>query len=254
MTEHKDLDPTISLTGDRGIHSTEGISAVADVSTIIQVAPSGAKSGDRGRVVWQTGGANDGPGDYMLDGAGGFFLLGTPTVNVNAHASRHAAGGGDVLAHQALSGAGANTHAQIDTHIALGAPTKQAMIWTDENTNFLNMRTRSVGASGSQRFNIRFPHDFTAIVSLILLGQPSASNAAANIDLNSNYGGETEDLNTHTQSDVASTYNIVADTLNAIDISGLFTSVVAGDRGGLLVNHMSIGATVQYLGIDLRYT
>ncbi len=39
-------------------------------------------------------------------------------VDVSSHKSRHEAGGADALDHQTLAGAGTNTHAQIDAHLA----------------------------------------------------------------------------------------------------------------------------------------
>ena len=40
---------------------------------------------------------------------------------ISNHSTSHAAGGGDALTHQNLSGAGSNSHAQIDTHVADGS-------------------------------------------------------------------------------------------------------------------------------------
>lgn len=60
------------------------------------------------------------------DASGGTIAhtsLGSVTADqhhAQIHASAHHSGGGDVMAHQSISGAGSNTHATIDTHLASG--------------------------------------------------------------------------------------------------------------------------------------
>lgn len=79
--EHGDIEPQDHEPVDpdgRGTHSIEGFLPVADGAArlaIVQIAPNPPNTvGDRGRVVFQTGGTT--PGHYMADGAGGWIFLG----------------------------------------------------------------------------------------------------------------------------------------------------------------------------------
>ena len=82
MPEHGTVQPEDLLPTDpdgRGNHTAEGFSIVADDAArlaIVQVAPttSPLSAGDRGRIIFQSGGAVS--GHYIADGVGGWTFLG----------------------------------------------------------------------------------------------------------------------------------------------------------------------------------
>jgi hypothetical protein len=66
-------------------------------------------------------------------------------VDISSHKSRHEAGGADALEHQNLAGAGANTHAQIDTHL-------------DSTSNPHSVTAAQVGAIASAADTVKDTH------------------------------------------------------------------------------------------------
>lgn len=139
-----------------------------------------------------------------------------------------------------------------------GVPTKEVLL---SGTNYANdygdFRTRSQGATGAQRYTFPVPHDFNSLISLAMVAIPrSIPSAGLNIALDSDYGALSEPLNNHTESNTvaALTSFPVANDISELDISSVFSSLAAGDRCGLFINHTGIGATVDYLMVRLRYT
>lgn len=122
------------------------------------------------------------------------------------------------------------------------------------NSNIGDFSTDSVSANGTGRFRFAIPADFDALVSLRAGVVPAVTNATADIDLTSDYGAIGESFSNHSESDLASTYNLTANELQEIDISGVFSVLAAGDRCGLAWIHNSIGGAVHLLWIQLRYT
>ena len=78
------------------------------------------------------------------------------------------------------------------------------------------------------------------------------TEAAANFDFNSDYGAVGEVYNMHSSSDTTSTYSITDDQLGEIDISGMFSSIAAGDYCGFSISGDT--GDILVLGIRLRYT
>lgn len=120
-----------------------------------------------------------------------------------------------------------------------------------------NFRVRSVGATGNFNFNIFLPNDFSSLESVVAVGIISAASTAGtekDIDLNTDCGGQNQAYNFKTQSDTTSTYTTPAlNTLWEMNVSGVFSDVSSGDYCGLNIDHNSIGGSIDYLGIKLRY-
>jgi len=184
---------------------------------------------------------------------------------VPPHAPTHEDGGSDEVTAQNLGSGGAAVDQVMVTDGAGGwvledkstGATKEIFYFADLASNDGAYRVRNILTNGSFRFDFKVPHDFTSLVTLALVGwpEPGAAGAGKDIDLTSEYGSVGELRNNHSESDVGSTYNLGAtDVIFELDISGVFSSLAAGDYAGLLVSHNSIGGTVHYLGIRLRYS
>jgi hypothetical protein len=121
------------------------------------------------------------------------------------------------------------------------------------DANLGDFETLSQASNGSGRMTFSVPDDFVSLVSVAMVAIPAGTNAAANIDLTSDYGAVGEAFNNHSESDAAITFNLVTNTMTEMDVSSVFSSLAAGDKCGLFFNHQGIGITVHYLGVKLRY-
>ncbi len=142
---------------------------------------------------------------------------------------------------------------QVDVDGSALAGTRSAFYPANFDANLGDMLSLRIGSAGSGRFNFQTPADFANLTSLALIGQPSGTNATADIDLGSDYGALGEASSNHSETDTAITFDLTSGQLEALDISNVFSSLAAGDFAGITVQHQTIGFDMDYLGILLTY-
>lgn len=97
------------------------------------------------------------------------------------------------------------------------------------------------------------PHDFGSVVELVAVVIPNGTSATFNLDISSMYAAAGEAYNANGESDAASTYNLTENQMTEIDLSGIFSSIAAGDYFGVLIeNHGAFDLKV--LGVRLKYS
>lgn len=122
----------------------------------------------------------------------------------------------------------------------------------NSNDNSGDYLTKEILSNGSGFFAFRVPFDFVSLVDLKLVMIPQSTRANADIDLFSDYASVGEPKNFHSEDDTTTTYSFTLDEMTEIDISGVFSSITAGDYGGLKVDHKAAGVQ-DYLGIRIKY-
>ena len=121
------------------------------------------------------------------------------------------------------------------------------------DTNFGDFITQSVASGGIWRFNFRAPDDFSSLTSLEVILIPAGTNSAAPVDLYSDYGSIGEPYNQHSES-LSTTWNLgTANNIYAMNISGVFSNLTAGDFCGIQIDEGAFGSATHYLGIRLKY-
>jgi len=98
------------------------------------------------------------------------------------------------------------------------------------------------------------PDDLTTLEELKLVVIPRASQAAANWDIETDYGAIGEAHTNHTNDDTASTYSVTADQTFEIDLKAIMTSLAAGDFFGIELTLQNSSHDVDVLGVRLKYT
>jgi len=126
---------------------------------------------------------------------------------------------------------------------------------TNYTANRNGYRINPIAGAGSQYFTFEIPLDFNSFVispRFVLSTRGTVTNG--DIDFSSTYAGNGEATNTHTESDTTSTYNFAsADTFYTIDLSGILSSVSAGDRIGIFWDNNGIGTYADVYGIEYTY-
>ena len=140
--------------------------------------------------------------------------------------------------------------------LAANTPTKQFFVPITHSTGSIiaygKFPVALLNASGEDAY-IAFgvPHDFSSITNSEVICIGAATSATAGIDVASYYAADGEAYNTHSESDTASTYSITTDQIDSLDISGILSSLAAGDYVGIEVTY---GDTAIYvLGVRFRY-
>lgn len=131
--------------------------------------------------------------------------------------------------------------------------TKQVFLnATDYVANSGDYRVRSVGATGTFRFTFSIPFDYTTLISVELIGFPGANGTTQSFTLNSDYGAIGEQYNVNSESN-SITKTFTNGELMALDLSSVFSALSANDFCGVQVTHNSIGTSIDYIGILLKY-
>ena len=112
---------------------------------------------------------------------------------------------------------------------------------------------RSATSTSNTFYSFSIPHDFTSLISLVVVFWPNTTIASVDIDLFSSYALIGEDRTTNQESDTTTTYSATVNILSELDISGVFSSIAANDKCGLQIIQNSIGSTLKYLKLEGRY-
>lgn len=102
--------------------------------------------------------------------------------------------------------------------------------------------------------SFRVPHDYNSIVTASIVVVPKYSSVTANWDIYSNYAQTGESYTTHTQNNTASTYNVTSGQVFEVDISGILTSLAAGDMVGISLKQSTAIHNVNVLGVRFKYS
>jgi hypothetical protein len=98
------------------------------------------------------------------------------------------------------------------------------------------------------------PNDFTSITDAVLVVITDHSDTSWNADIYTSYAAHNEDKDTHSASDTSSTYNVNSDQIEEFDISGLLSSLAAGDYVAVKVENRESTYTLHVLGVRFRYS
>lgn len=126
------------------------------------------------------------------------------------------------------------------------------------STTYQNQRVRVSNPSGAtvNDIMVEFPKDMATLIAVRIYVIPVNTNASANIDFSCYYGGDgTNALNAFSGSDTTSTYSLTAGQPYAFDITSIFGSAVAGQKGTVtLTNNMSAGSPMYLFRVETEYT
>lgn len=109
-----------------------------------------------------------------------------------------------------------------------------------------------ITTSGADSVTFCIPADYHETVSLVLLIIPENTDASADVDLTSDYGGDGEAYNVHSESNTTIEYGWTANQHFEADISSVFTSLAAGDICGLKWDN-NVTGIVNLVKVKLEY-
>ena len=136
-------------------------------------------------------------------------------------------------------------------------PTREFYWPTTGGTNVVQSQgfVPVINCANGQRARISFlvPYDFTAIVEAVILVIPGATQAAADWDLQANFGSAGQPYTVHTTGEGAVTFNVVAGQLFEVQVANMLALIVAGDRGGVDLLVSTAGHDCSVMGLKLRY-
>jgi len=138
-----------------------------------------------------------------------------------------------------------------------GSPTKELWVPVTAGHDIATAGTKPVAICDAVpeqgAISFKVPHDFNSIVSAEIIVIPTATQAAADWDIFSEYGAVGEVQNIHNETDNVSTYNVTSPNFTAVNIAGILSNLAADDYVGVLIQQHTAGHNFYILGVRLRY-
>jgi len=99
----------------------------------------------------------------------------------------------------------------------------------------------------------KVPDIFASLAEAVIVVRPLATQAAADWDIYANYGATGENYIIHTESDLATTYNVTNNQFFEVNASGILTALAAGDHVQLILINKNSAHDVGVFGFFMRY-
>lgn len=100
----------------------------------------------------------------------------------------------------------------------------------------------------------KVPHDFTAIVSAVLVSIAAVTNATPDIKIATDYAAATEAYNTHDETDETQSPAMTINNIFTIDLSGALANLAADDYVGIKIQNADGNSDFNALGVRFRYS
>jgi len=123
----------------------------------------------------------------------------------------------------------------------------------DDNIGMIPGKSISIGQTAY--IAVHAPDGMQQLMKFNIYVVPNATKAAANWDLETDYGAIGEASGLHGETEAAATYNVVDDTWFAIDVTaaGMFASMVSEDTGGIGLTVGTAGDNVTVVMAEMYY-
>lgn len=132
--------------------------------------------------------------------------------------------------------------------------TKEVFIPSAGGSNVGSYLTEQIASAGAIRHSWRVPHNYTSIVSAVLVAIPAATSGPQTIQLTTNHAAAGEDATSVQEQDLAFVANYTANEMQEFDMSSVLTGIAADDFVGLLFDRQGAGfGNLEVLGIRFRY-
>jgi len=110
-----------------------------------------------------------------------------------------------------------------------------------------------VETTSQGQISFMLPTDFDHLHSLDLIGFPNATKTGKNIRLYSDYGGIGQTNYATREESLGESFDFVNNVFFEIDLTSVFSNIVAGDLCNIYIVHNTIDATILYTGIKMIY-
>lgn len=145
------------------------------------------------------------------------------------------------------------THDRIETYDGSAwEDTRKVRYPITANTLQGDYAVLEILTTGNDNVPFWIPSDFHELVSYDIIVIPETTKAAADVDLNSDYGAVGESETIHSESNTAITYNWTAGQKFAADSSSVLSAIAADDDGGINWKNNTTGV-VNILWTEMVY-
>ena len=132
--------------------------------------------------------------------------------------------------------------------------TKQYYVARDDE-NIGAVPGKSITNGQTAYIAVHAPYGLQQLMKFNIYVIPNATQAAANWDLETDYGAIGEAYNTHEETEAAATYNVTDNVWFEIDAvaAGMFASMVEEDTGGISLTVAGVGHNVTVVMAEMYY-